>query len=370
MKRSIIVFLLLVLAILLCAFALPGHKILYPIKNDGYYGYMNANKKLIVEAKYLVAAPSSEGLAFAMIEKGLFDCLNSRGEVVFSIEADSTRDYKEGLAAFKKDAKWGFVDKKGNIVIEPQYRYAASFSEGFVKVNGFDEDVEDVNASSFYINKNNEMVFDEKFYACMTFSEGYGVVGKWVGGMIHSKYGIIDHNGNIVVPIENRRVMGEVSDGLYGVGVFPESMPPDGTIEEWMGWSFVDIVTGEVKFEWPNSGVGYPHNGYLSAGFGVEDYSSASFGYEGNGIINTKGETVVAPQFHSISEIPSEGLYKVNKRGKSGYMTPLGEIVIPLQFNQTSLFHGKLARIKKDGQWGYVDLNGEIIYDKDVFSSE
>jgi len=361
MKRSIIVFLLLVLAILLCAFALPGHKILYPIKNDGYYGYMNANKKLIVEAKYLVAAPSSEGLAFAMIEKGLFDCLNSRGEVVFSIEADSTRDYKEGLAAFKKDAKWGFVDKKGNIVIEPQYRYAASFSEGFVKVNGFDEDVEDVNASSFYINKNNEMVFDEKFYACMTFSEGYGVVGKWVGGMIHSKYGIIDHNGNIVVPIENRRVMGEVSDGLYGVGVFPESMPPDGTIEEWMGWSFVDIVTGEVKFEWPNSGVGYPHNGYLSASFGYDD---------SNGIINTKGETVVAPQFHSISEIPSEGLYKVNKRGKSGYMTPLGEIVIPLQFNQTSLFHGKLARIKKDGQWGYVDLNGEIIYDKDVFSSE
>jgi len=225
-------------------------------------------------------------------------------------------------------------------------------------VSSFDRDIGN---DSFYINKDNEMMFDERFYTCRAFSEGYGLVAEGVDGM-HLKYGIIDHDGNIVVPIEHRLMKG-VRDGLYGVGVFPEDMPPDGAYEDWMGWSFVDIATGEVKFEWPNSGVKEFHNGYLVVHFEGEGY----------GIVNTEGETVVAPQFRFIFRIPGEGLYEFRRKGKgekSGYMTATGEVVIPAQFDSASPFYGKLARIRKDGQWGYVDLDGEVIYDKDVFSSE
>ena len=41
-------------------------------------------------------------------------------------------------AAVESNGKWGFVDTKGNVVIEPQYEAAHSFSYGFaaVKSNG------------------------------------------------------------------------------------------------------------------------------------------------------------------------------------------------------------------------------------------
>jgi hypothetical protein len=35
-----------------------------------------------------------------------------------------------GLAAVKKDGKWGYIDTTGAVVIPFQYNYAYSFSEG------------------------------------------------------------------------------------------------------------------------------------------------------------------------------------------------------------------------------------------------
>ena len=357
---SVVILLLLGLVAFLGAFVFPGHRILYPFGKDGYIGFINENKKLVVEPKYTSVGRFSEGLAFARVEPGLYECINTKGKVVFRIEADQfMRDYKEGLAAFKKDGKWGFIDRKGNIVIEPQYLYVPSFSEGLVGVGSFVFD-------SFYINKKNEDVFGERFYSCGAFSEGYAVVGKWPGGRDtgdakDTRYGIINHNGEVVVPIKYR-VVRDVSDGLYGIGVFPESMPPDGEIEEWMSWVFIDIETGEVQFEWPNVGIRYPYNGYLAAYFKEED---------SYGIINTKGEIVVEPQFDRITEIPSEGLYVVYKEGVGEwYITPTGKEVFPVKFDVARPFYGKLARVVKDGKSGYIDRKGEIIYIEDILASK
>lgn len=43
-------------------------------------------------------------------------------------------DYKEGFSAIKINDKYGFIDKKGNIVIAPIYNFASSFSEGLAEV--------------------------------------------------------------------------------------------------------------------------------------------------------------------------------------------------------------------------------------------
>lgn len=72
---------------------------------------------------------------------------------------------QDGVIAFKgaKDL-WGFADYKGNIVIEPQYERAKSFSNGLAAVCK--------NGKWGYINKNNELVVDYMFYECGYVSKG------------------------------------------------------------------------------------------------------------------------------------------------------------------------------------------------------
>ncbi len=62
---------------------------------------------------------------------------------------------------------------------------------------------------------------------------------------------------------------------------------------------------------------------------------------------------VVKPQFDDISYF-REGLAKVNKDGKWGFINKEGEIVIPPQFDEAVDFSEGLARVEKDGKWGII----------------
>ena len=38
------------------------------------------------------------------------------------LEVEDISDFSNGLARIKIDGKYGYIDKKGNIIVEPQYR--------------------------------------------------------------------------------------------------------------------------------------------------------------------------------------------------------------------------------------------------------
>ena len=60
--------------------------------------------------------------------------IDKNGKVVIEPQFDDAGDFSEGFAQVKKDGKWGFIDKSGKVVIEPQFRDAEPFSEGFARV--------------------------------------------------------------------------------------------------------------------------------------------------------------------------------------------------------------------------------------------
>jgi hypothetical protein len=49
-------------------------------------------------------------------------------------EFDETKDFSEDLAAVKKNGKWGYIDKKGNVIINFMYEKAGSFINGSANV--------------------------------------------------------------------------------------------------------------------------------------------------------------------------------------------------------------------------------------------
>ena len=60
--------------------------------------------------------------------------IDKSGKVVIEPQFDNAEPFSEGLACVEKDGKWGFIDKSGKMVIEPQFDGASDFSEGLAKV--------------------------------------------------------------------------------------------------------------------------------------------------------------------------------------------------------------------------------------------
>ena len=47
---------------------------------------------------------------------------------------DEVDEFIEGLLRVEKDDKYGYIDKNGKVVIEPQFGEVGDFSEGFATV--------------------------------------------------------------------------------------------------------------------------------------------------------------------------------------------------------------------------------------------
>ena len=68
----------------------------------------------------------------------------------------------DGYAAVKVGSQWGFADAKGELVIQPQYENARSFSLGLAPV--------EENDRWGYINTDGELVVEEKYFDAGVFS--------------------------------------------------------------------------------------------------------------------------------------------------------------------------------------------------------
>ena len=60
--------------------------------------------------------------------------IDKSGKVVIEPQFDNVSAFSEGLAKVEKDGKWGFIDKNGKVVFEPQFDFVFDFSEGLAKV--------------------------------------------------------------------------------------------------------------------------------------------------------------------------------------------------------------------------------------------
>ena len=88
--------------------------------------------------------------------------------------------FKEGLVAVQKDGKWGYINTKGEQIIEYKFDYAWGFNEGFARVQK--------DGKWGYINTKGEQIIECKFDDACDFSEGFARVkkdGKW--GYINTK---------------------------------------------------------------------------------------------------------------------------------------------------------------------------------------
>lgn len=168
---------------------------LAPFCDEGKWGYIDHEFKIIIKPRFDQVLGFSEGLACVKTE-GKWGFINREGIIVIEPQFDDLPDsFSEGLvriAKYDRDihsfrigesisvrSKFGFADKEGNIIIEPQYRHADHFSEGLASVGN--------DGKNGYINRYGVFIIDPIFEHALSFCNNKALV------CMEQKWGFIEH---------------------------------------------------------------------------------------------------------------------------------------------------------------------------------
>ncbi|HWR06523.1 WG repeat-containing protein [Sporomusa sp.] len=284
---------------------------LYIIKQDGKYGYGDADGHVVIPPVYLQANRFSEGVAAVQIQKGFWGMINTKGEIVGTLRnVDEVREFSEGLAVVRRGAKYGYIDKK-------------------------------------------QLVVPFKFDAADDFSEGLAVVAKREGNTIleklhNIKYGYIDKDGTEVIDYQFR------SAGKFKEGIAPVSSEATG-----FRWGYID-KKGHYVIEAK----------YFTAREFSDGLAPVTIALGQSGFIDHQGSLVIPP-LYSWTYSFSEGLARVAVDGKYGFIDKNGNMVIKPMFNYADDFSNGLAQIYdkspgfsediyEDVSFGYIDKSGNV----------
>ncbi len=95
----------------------------------------------------------------------------------------------------------GFMDKEGNLVIEPQFLAIGTSSEGLLSVSIVDDKGKDHLSYSGYLGENGQYAISPRFCDAGDFSEGLARASLQLGIVPETfPIGFIDHSGAFVIP--------------------------------------------------------------------------------------------------------------------------------------------------------------------------
>ncbi|MGE5472650.1 MAG: WG repeat-containing protein [Ignavibacteriales bacterium] len=247
--------------------------------------------------------------------------IDENGNFVINPQFDKAEDFMEnGMARIYSGEKVGLIDRSGRMVLNPEFQYISDFSEGrAVTYNGNEYQVIDEKGKTVFLSPYEINTFHEGLAVCVKDAgEGkrvYGYIDKngnllfkpqfvfaydFAGGKALAKikdkeYIVVDKAGKIISLLNYNNVR-ELSEGIL---VFSDDN------NEKFGYLKVD---GKILIEPKFSRADKFEKGYAIVNEGE------SFSDEKVGVINTKGEFAIKPEYSDIFSI-GEGLYYVGQKG-------------------------------------------------------
>ena len=260
-----------------------------------------------------------------MNDKKQWGFINRKGEWVIQPEFDKTKAFDSGIALVLKGKNWMYINTKGeqvltNISADKLY----DFKNGYAIYRNGD--------GVGFIDTNGKVAVEPKFKKVFNFENGYAKV------LEGDKWGLIDPSGNYFVKTEY--------DGV--------SNYYNGNVVANKGESYGLIINGEFKA--------------ISGAQKIWDFSlngSSTYAKKDDkiGFIDGKGNWIVEPQYDKARAFIN-GLAPVLKGKEWGYINKSGEVVIPFQFRDAEIFsEDGLAPVKISKLWGFINTNGDMVID-------
>jgi predicted DNA-binding WGR domain protein len=258
------------------------------VSSDGKIGFINSDGKYEISAQYKSATYFSNGLAFVVSEGSYPVCIDKLGETQFSLkQVQRVFSFHEGLALIiPAEENYGYVNKAGETVINPQFDLVSHFSEGLAKI-------QQKNKNGF-IDKSGKIIINPQFDHVSDFHNGRAAFSNG------NQKGYIGTKGNYII-----------NPQFDDAGDFREGMAVIRSGREW-------------------------------------------------GYINEDGKIEINPQFDDAEPFQS-GLAAIKQSNKWGYINKKGKLEINPQFDKVSSFFDDIAFVEINDKWGIIDKKGKYI---------
>ena len=300
----------------------------------------------------------------------------------------STDNELEEIYPIVKNDKWGYIDKTGKVIIEPQFDWAGPSTEG-VAWAGSGEDMWD--ASDFTIVKAESIIpLDYEITEVWAFYEGLASVKVKTGD--DEKWGFIDPDGKMIIQ-PTISYTHRFSEGLAW-------------ISEDKKRGFID-KTGKIVIEpqydnaWDfseglapvNIGGGVAGGGYYEGGewfyinkdgekvLGPFDYTHVSSFHDGlaevkvgnypdhkRGYIDKTGKLVIEAKYYYTKDFSNE--YAMVQAGREElrecfFIDKTGNRAFDIKYRMWDSFSEGLAAVRdpETGKCGYIDTTGKLVID-------
>lgn len=230
---------------------------------------------------------------------------------------------------YKSGDMWGYIDKEGKILINPQFAEATVFIDGIALVRSADN-------KYGYIGEDGKYIINPTYKSALPFSEGIACVVPENG-----KPQFIDEKNNVKFTVNTGEYCGSFNEGLAPVKIEDK-------------WCFID-KEGNIKI---NAQFDYVR--LFSEGFAAVSTTNKEKGETLWGFVNKKGEITINYQFKYVGRF-NDGLAVVSDGEKYGYIDKSGKYVINPQFEAAGDFKNGMAIISQGSMYGYIDKEGKII---------
>jgi hypothetical protein len=320
---------------------------------------------------------------------------------------------------FKLGDKYGFIDKNGEVKIQPTFDNESEFINGFAILtqNDLTTIVIDTNGNRltefkdnfpFWITKKNDQsqsykyffndnrlpVFDTltkrygfidskgdlvikyQFSHISNFSEGRAAVGFWDNNPNRTfatpsaeyyaysdsiKWGFIDTNGVLIIETKYRNV------STFELGICNVD---DKFIDKFGNQINIDSISDPLLFcrtQKENRDFHYQTDKYISpvCNFNECLISATDKNKRADGFINCQNEWVITPKYNNVRDF-SNGLAAVQRRFDKfffewGFINCNEDTIIKFQYQEVGDFSQNLAPVCKNEKWGVINDKNEII---------
>lgn len=238
-----------------------------PVEVNKKWGYINTSGKIIIAPKYDYVTAFNDDIATAKVGKQWYIINKQGAETAVNIpNLKNLRDFVNGYAIFDNmDKKFGYINAKGEVVIEPTFTSVGDFYNGMAWAKNDQK-------MSGYINTKGEWVIEPTYNVARNFDAGSGMA------MVKQtdQWFYITKDGQAVKPGYDK-----IDDFKNGIAMARKG-ELTGFIDKTGKWLITPQYEGARDFE----------NGYAAA------KSNGKWG-----IINTKGEWVIQPKHDAIKDV-------------------------------------------------------------------
>ena len=324
----------------------------------------NQNKLTIENQLLVIGKKNNEG-------KVKYGFIDTKGNWIIQPKFDFIRDFHQGLAGAKINEKWGFIDMKGNWVIKPKFYNVDYFNNGIARA--YEEtSIKDICKVGF-INTEGNWIIKPDFWSLSDFSNGLALASD------DDKCGLIDLNGNWTITLPEFYWIDNFYEGLARVELSRNGK--SGFINIKGDWvikpKFDDVgdFNNSLARARLNGKCGFidaKGNWKIRPEFDYvrdfhEDLAVANLGKK-YGFIDKKGNWLIPPNYDDLADF-NNGLAIASVNNKYGFIDKKGNWVIKPKFSHLDNFNQGLSRARLNNKYGFIDKKGKWVV-KPLFDYE